>query len=99
MRLATWNVNSLRPRMSQLAKWVDDAKPDVLCTQETKCTDDLFPVDGLRDLGFPHVAFQGQKTYNGVAIASKLPLEDVVIGFTTGSPDPQCRLIRATVAG
>lgn len=99
MHVATWNVNSLRVRLPQLLDWLRKAEPDVLCVQETKCTDDLFPSAALVDAGYPHLAFCGQKTYNGVAIISRRPLTDVVAGFTVGEPDPQCRLIRATVGG
>jgi exodeoxyribonuclease-3 len=103
VKIATWNVNSLRPRLEHLTRWVQTAQPDVLCLQETKVTDDLFPHEELAALGFPHRAIWGQKTYNGVAILSKLPLDDVRVGFA-GPPveadgEPQARLISAVVGG
>ena len=99
MILGTWNVNSLRVRLDHLGRWLGEAAPDVVCLQETKTVDAQFPADELRAMGYPHLAFAGQKTYNGVAILSKHPLEDVHLGFRVGEPDPQPRLIRATVAG
>jgi exodeoxyribonuclease-3 len=94
LRLATWNVNSLRIRLAQLQDWLAVAKPDVVCLQETKLEDDKFPREALAGLGYES-AFSGQKTYNGVAILSTRPLEDLSIGF----PDEQRRLIAATVQG
>lgn len=73
LRLATWNVNSVRQRMDHLARFAESHKLDVLCLQETKTVDDSFPADDLRDLGFEHQVIHGQKAYNGVAILSKLP--------------------------
>ncbi|HMV68160.1 MAG TPA: exodeoxyribonuclease III [Myxococcota bacterium] len=99
MDIATWNVNSLRPRLPQLAQWVAKAKPDVVCMQETKVVDDLFPHADLEAMGYVHRAVWGQKTYNGVAIVSRLPLEDVHAGFLDPEPDAQARLIRARVGG
>lgn len=97
LHLATWNVNSLKIRVDHLQKWTAEAQPDVLCLQELKCADEQVPVDALVAMGYPHVVFAGQKTYNGVAILSKRPLTDVRAGFAIGDPDPQSRLIRATV--
>jgi exodeoxyribonuclease-3 len=99
MHLATWNVNSLKARVEHLQRWLSEAQPDVVVLQETKLTDDQFPADTIRGWGYPNVVFAGQKTYNGVAILSKLPLEDVKIGFQAGEPDEQMRMIRATVGG
>ena len=99
IKVATWNVNSLRVRLPLLQRFVTTYQPDVLCLQETKLPDEQFPVDGLRDMGFPHLAFQGQRAYNGVAILSKLPLTDIVRGFSSEEPDEQPRLLRATTAG
>lgn len=98
MKLATWNVNSLRARLDHVVRWADEAAPDVLCLQETKVVDDDFPRAELEAAGFVHQAIHGQKTYNGVAILSRLPLTDVVANFA-GTPDPQARLLRATVGG
>jgi len=80
MRIATWNVNSVRTRLEQVTAWLARVQPEVLCLQETKVTDDLFPRQAIEDLGY-QLALSGQKAYNGVAIASRLPLEDVQIGF------------------
>ena len=99
MRIVTWNVNSIRVRIDQVRTWLDMADPDVLCLQETKITDKTFPTEAFAEAGYPHQAFYGQKTYNGVAIVSKHPLSDVEMGFATGEADPQKRLIKATVDG
>ena len=75
MRIATWNINSLRLRMPLLKDLVDALNPDVICLQETKVPDDLFPAGGPVELGYPHVAYRGMKGYNGVAILSRLPIQ------------------------
>jgi exodeoxyribonuclease-3 len=80
MRIASWNVNSVRTRLEQVTAWLAHEQPDVLCLQETKVADDLFPRDAFEALGY-QLALSGQKAYNGVAIASRLPLEDVQVGF------------------
>lgn len=77
IKIATWNINSVRIRLPLLARLVREQNPDVLCLQECKVTDELFPVMDIMALGFPHVVFSGQKSYNGVAIFSKLPLSGV----------------------
>ena len=74
MRIATWNINSLRYRIETLKRVVETVRPDILCLQETKCPNDDFPQLELRALGFDHLLFHGQPNYNGVAILSKLPL-------------------------
>jgi exodeoxyribonuclease-3 len=98
VKLATWNVNSIRARLERVVAWVDQHRPDVLCLQETKVSDDLFPADELRALGY-EIAFHGQRTYNGVAILSRTPLADVRRGFGDGDDEAQARLIAATVGG
>ena len=80
MRIATWNVNSVRTRLEQVLAWLGQEQPDVLCLQETKVVDELFPRNAFESLGY-QLAISGQKAYNGVAILSRLPLEDVSIGF------------------
>lgn len=75
MRLVTWNINSLRLRLPLLARLTSDLRPDVVCLQETKVPDPLFPADDLRALGFEHLHYSGMKGYNGVAILSRHPLE------------------------
>lgn len=97
MRLATWNVNSLKVRLPHLLDWLTQAAPDVVCLQETKLEDVAFPVAALAEQGW-HVAFAGQKTYNGVAILARDPLEQVSRGIP-GFDDPQQRVISATVRG
>ena len=95
MRLATWNVNSLKVRLPQLLQWMEAARPDVVCLQETKLEDHAFPRAEIEAAGY-HAAFSGQKTYNGVAILSRSPMADVVAG-NPHLDDPQKRLIAATV--
>ncbi|MCY3653650.1 MAG: exodeoxyribonuclease III [Synechococcus sp. SB0662_bin_45] len=80
MRIATWNVNSLRARLGQVVNWLETHQPDVLCLQETKVADDLFPHGPLNAVGYS-AATSGQKAYNGVALISREPLDDVRIGF------------------
>jgi len=100
MRIATWNVNSVRSRLDQLTAWLARSAPDVLCMQETKVEDDLFPHAALAEVGYRAVTF-GQKTYNGVAIAAKLGLaiEDVKRNLDDDASDAQRRLIAATIEG
>lgn len=97
MKFAAWNVNSLKVRLPHLQDWLTDAQPDVVCLQETKLEDHNFPQADLEQAGY-QVAFSGQKTYNGVALVSRHPLTDVVCG-NPHFPDPQKRLIAATVQG
>jgi len=78
MKIATWNVNSVKARLEAATAWLKEAVPDVVCLQEIKCTDDTFPTSAFEDLGY-NCAVHGQKTYNGVAILSKRPLEDVTL--------------------
>jgi exodeoxyribonuclease-3 len=97
MRIASWNVNSLKVRLPHVEQWCREAQPDVLALQETKTEDDKFPREAIEALGY-HVVFSGQKTYNGVAILSRQPPEDVVAGVP-GFDDPQKRVLAATVGG
>jgi exodeoxyribonuclease III len=97
MKIATWNVNSIRARHDRVLAWLDDRQPDVLCMQETKVVDGDFPAGELEERGY-HCAIHGQKSYNGVAIVAREPLEDVRRGFDDGGDD-DCRLIAATVGG
>lgn len=97
MKLATWNVNSLNVRLPHVMNWLWENPTDVLCLQETKLTDDKFPASIIEAAGY-HVVYSGQKTYNGVAILSKLPITDVV----KNNPlldDPQQRILAATIDG
>ncbi len=97
MKVATWNVNSLRVRLVQLKDWFAANPVDVLGLQELKLPDEEFPEEEIRSLGL-HAAWFGQKTYNGVALLSRQPLEDVTYGIP-GFDDPQRRVIAATVGG
>ena len=98
MRIVTWNVNSVKAREERLRAYLTQRAPDVLCLQEIKVEDDKFPREACRALGY-EAAVYGQRTYNGVAILSRLPLEDVQRGFVDGAADPQARFIAATTAG
>lgn len=98
MKLATWNINSIRARTERLLTWLGNEQPDVLCLQETKVEDSGFPSEALRARGYEVVTY-GQRSYNGVAIAARAPLTDVVRGFGDGEPDDEARLIAATVSG
>ncbi|HGY5532727.1 MAG: exodeoxyribonuclease III [Prochlorococcus sp.] len=86
MQIATWNVNSIRTRLDQVQTWLKDVQPELLCLQETKVDDPLFPHQAFEDLGY-QVSFHGQKAYNGVAIVSRQPLEDVRLGFSGELPE------------
>ena len=97
MIIATWNVNSLKVRLPHLLDWLANRKPDVVCLQETKTEDAKFPADELKGAGY-HVAFSGQKTYNGVAILSRTPQTEVQAGIPDFS-DEQKRVLAATVDG
>lgn len=96
MKIASWNVNSLNVRLPHLQRWLDEAKPDVVALQETKQEDHKFPEDALLELGYRSV-FCGQKTYNGVALVSRLPFSGESITAIPGFHDPQKRVLAATV--
>lgn len=98
LKLATWNVNSIRARLDAVLGWLEAEQPDVLCMQETKVEDDDFPSDELQMLGYA-VAMAGQPTYNGVAICSRLPMKEIEIGLLDASPEADKRLIAATIGG
>jgi exodeoxyribonuclease-3 len=97
MKLATWNVNSLKVRLPQVLDWLGKHSPDALCLQETKTEDVNFPMAEIMAAGY-QVAFSGQKTYNGVAILSRKPVSAVSMGIP-GFEDPQKRVIAATLDG
>ena len=96
MRVVSWNINSLRKRQERLLFWLAETQPDVVCLQETKCTDEQFPELALRAAGY-HSAFHGQKSYNGVAILSRSALQEVRASLCDEEEDPQARVIAATV--
>src|SRR5450830_606011 len=97
MRIATWNVNSLKVRLPQVLDWLGKHQPDALCLQELKLENAKFPRAELQAAGYS-AAFSGQKTYNGVAILSREPAANVICGIA-GLDDPQCRVISADVGG
>jgi exodeoxyribonuclease-3 len=96
MRIASWNINSLRRRQGRLLNWLAETTPDVVCLQETKCTDEQFPELVLRAAGY-HCAFHGQKSYNGVAILARQSLQDVQTSMGDDEEDSHARVIAATV--
>jgi len=97
MRIATWNVNSVRQRMDGLQAWLKERQPYIVCLQEIKCTDDAFPREPLEALGY-NVAVHGQKTWNGVALLSKLPFDEVAPGLIGDEADVQARFLEALVS-
>ena len=98
MRIATWNVNSVNARLETVLAWFREAQPDVACLQEIKCIDERFPSEAFESLGY-NVEVHGQKSYNGVALLSKTPLEDVRRGLPGDEADDQARYIEALVSG
>lgn len=98
MKIASWNINSLRKRQGPLLDWLTRDRPDVVCLQETKCSDDQFPELALSAAGY-HVVFHGQKSYNGVAILSSHELRDPQASLCDEVEDEQARVIAATVNG
>lgn len=100
MRIASWNVNSIRPRMEHLTSWLVRARPDVVCLQETKVEDDKFPAEEIGDAGY-RAAFFGQRTYNGVAILTRfgLAIDDVKKNLTGDPDDAHRRAIAGTIDG
>jgi exodeoxyribonuclease-3 len=100
MRLATWNVNSVRARLPRLLDWLATTEPDVVCLQETKCSADSFPAAEVAELGYATAA-HGTGQWNGVALLSRVGLDDVTRGFPgePGFPDPEARAIAATCGG
>ncbi len=97
-RVATFNANSLRVRLGIIADWLATHRPDALCVQETKVQDHDFPVDAFHTNGY-HVAFRGQKSHAGVAVACRAKPEDIAFGLDDGDPPDEARLIRLTVSG
>jgi len=95
MKIATWNVNSLKVRLPHVLDWLAAAQPDILCLQETKTTDENFPVEAIEAAGY-HCVYSGQKTYNGVAILSKTPAEDILTDIP-GLDDVQRRILGASI--
>jgi exodeoxyribonuclease-3 len=98
MKVVSWNINSLRRRQDRFIAWLAATGPDIACLQETKCTDEQFPVLDLKAAGY-HSAFHGQKSYNGVAIISKEKAADVRPALCDEEEDPQARVLAATIGG
>jgi exodeoxyribonuclease-3 len=103
VRIATWNVNSIKQRVPRLVPWLDERRPDVVCLQETKLADEVFTEllgEALEERGY-EAALHGEATWNGVAILSRVGLEDVVAGLdgAPGFPHPEARAVSATCAG
>lgn len=98
MRIASWNVNSVNARLENVLAWFEQAQPDVAVLQEIKCVDEKFPTEAFERLGY-NVAVHGQKTYNGVAMLSKTPLEDVTRGLPGDDADDHARFIEAVTGG
>ncbi|MGA2617399.1 MAG: exodeoxyribonuclease III [Thermoguttaceae bacterium] len=96
MKIATWNVNSIRSRLERLLAWLEKTQPDILCLQELKATDEVFPYEAIQQAGY-HAAAFGQKTYNGVAILSRVEAVNVCRGMADAVADPQARLLAAAV--
>lgn len=97
MKIATWNVNSLSVRLPHVLTWLETSQPDVLCLQEIKLIDEKFPIDAIRAAGY-HAVCCGQRTYNGVAIFSREPIEEVVSALPEFNDD-QKRVVAVTVSG
>lgn len=92
LKIATWNVNSIRQRIGNLAEWLRETAPDIVCLQEIKCVDDAFPASDIEALGY-NIAVHGQKTFNGVALLSRLPFDEVRRGLPGDEGDEQARYI------
>jgi exodeoxyribonuclease-3 len=97
MRIATWNVNSIKQRTENVLSWLKERQPDIVCLQETKCVDEAFPREPFEALGY-NVALHGQKAFNGVAVLSKLPFDDVSTGLSGDGDDPQARFLETVVS-
>ena len=97
MLVATWNVNSIKQRLDNLVVWLNARQPDIVCLQETKCVDDGFPREPLEALGY-NLAIHGQKTFNGVAILSKLPFDEITPRLPGDSADDHARFLEAVVS-
>src|SRR5262249_27290310 len=97
MRIATWNVNSVKQRIENAVAWLKEREPDIVCLQETKCVDEAFPREPFEALGY-NVAVHGQKTFNGVAILSKFKFDDVIPRLPGDDEDDHARFIEAQVS-
>jgi exodeoxyribonuclease-3 len=98
MKIATWNVNSVRSRLDRLLAWLGRTQPDIVCLQELKARDDAFPYEAIHEVGY-HAAVYGQRTFNGVGILSRIEPQDVRRGMDDGVEDPQARFLAAQIGG
>lgn len=99
IRLVTWNINSVRLRAPLIEKLASEHAPDIICLQETKCPDDLFPFDTFRALGYEHIHIHGMKSYNGQAILSKIPFEATEIHHRVGREDCRHIMVKLDING
>src|SRR5450755_4227304 len=97
MRIATWNVNSVRQRLDGMQAWLAERKPDIVCLQEIKCVDEAFPREAFEALGY-NVAIHGQKAFNGVALLSKIPFDEVRPRLRGDAEDVQARYLEAVLS-
>jgi exodeoxyribonuclease-3 len=97
MRIATWNVNSIRQRVDKILAWLKERDPDIVCLQEIKCVNEAFPREAFEGLGY-NIAVHGQKAFNGVALLSKLPFDEVAPGLIGDKDDVQARFLEALVS-
>jgi exodeoxyribonuclease-3 len=97
MLVATWNVNSIKQRIDNLVDWLSERRPDIVCLQETKCADEAFPREPLEALGY-NLAIHGQKTFNGVAILSKMPFDEVTARLPGDEADDHARFLEAVIS-
>jgi exodeoxyribonuclease III len=97
MKIATWNINGVKARIDAATTWLRSASPDIACLQEIKCMDEAFPISAFEDLGY-NVAVHGQKGFNGVALLSKMPLDDVTPGLAGDPEDVQARYIEGVIS-
>lgn len=97
MQIATWNVNSVKARLANVTDWLREASPDVVCLQEIKTVDEDFPREAIEDLGY-NVETHGQKTYNGVALLSKFPIEETLRGLPGDDADDHARYIECVIS-
>ena len=97
MKIATWNINGIRARLDGATTWLRDAQPDILCMQEIKSEDRSFPGEAFEDLGY-NVAVHGQKGFNGVAVLSRLPIDETAVGLPGDDADAQARFLEVVVS-
>ncbi len=97
MRIATWNVNSIKQRIDNAVAWLSERQPDIVCLQETKCVDEAFPREPFEALGY-NITVHGQKTFNGVAILSKLPFDETTPRLPGGDGDDHARFLETVIS-